>query len=91
MRYLVSVGLKPEVLDVEGRAILDTLKRMGFAAVQDVRVKKSFEIELDPAAVQGSTGDDPSQRADAIVRKACDDLLSNPTYQAYSVSRLERP
>lgn len=46
MRYEVIVQLKGEVLDPAGRAIKETLQRLGTKEVQDVQVSKRFVVDL---------------------------------------------
>ena len=48
--YEVIVSLKKEVLDPEGRAIKETLVRLGFHSVQDIQVSKRFVVNLKEGA-----------------------------------------
>jgi phosphoribosylformylglycinamidine synthase len=43
----ISVGLKPEVLDPQGKTVRNALNSLGFNSVSDVRVGKHFWITLD--------------------------------------------
>ena len=47
MKAIVTVGLKPGVLDVQGKAVAGALKELGFGDVHDARVGKVIEIQLD--------------------------------------------
>ena len=47
MTVLVKVMLKPGVLDPQGKAIADALRRLGYAAVTDVRAGKLIRIEVE--------------------------------------------
>ena len=76
MRAKVQVMLKPGVLDVEGKAIEGALHGLGFEAVHDVRVGKTIEFDLD--------GGDPA-RAEADVRRMCEQLLANTVIESYRV------
>lgn len=78
MKYEVVVRLKPEVLDPEGRAIHETLTRLGHENVKDVNVSKRFEIEVDDAAT------DPEE----LVRRVADEYLANPVSQTYDIRKL---
>ena len=77
MKAIVTVGLKPGVLDVQGKAVAGALKELGFAAVEDARVGKVIEIELD--------GDLDPQTAEAQVRDMCEKLLANTVIESYRV------
>jgi phosphoribosylformylglycinamidine synthase subunit PurS len=77
MKAIVTVGLKPGVLDVQGKAVASALKDLGFGDVQDARVGKSIEIELD--------GDLDPETAEAQVREMCEKLLANTVIESYRV------
>ena len=53
MKAIVSVSLKPDVLDPQGVAIQKACGSLGYAGIRSVRQGKQFEIELDqePASV----------------------------------------
>ena len=75
MKAIVTVGLKPGVLDVQGKAVAGALKELGFGAVHDARVGKRIEIELDNSL-------DPAA-AEAQVKDMCEKLLANPVIETY--------
>ncbi len=77
MKAIVTVGLKPGVLDVQGKAVAGALKELGFAAVADARVGKVIEIQLD--------GDLDAHSAEAQVREMCEMLLANTVIESYRV------
>jgi phosphoribosylformylglycinamidine synthase len=74
MKAIVHVGLKPGVLDPQGKAIADTLGRMGFAEVQGARIGKVIELDMD---------DVPAEQAEARVRDMCEKLLANTVIETY--------
>jgi phosphoribosylformylglycinamidine synthase len=76
MKATVTVGLKPGVLDVQGKAVANALHDLGFDAVADARVGKVIELEL--------TGDD-REAAYAAVRDMCEKLLANTVIESYRV------
>jgi phosphoribosylformylglycinamidine synthase subunit PurS len=77
MKAIVTVGLKPGVLDVQGKAVAGALKELGFGEVHDARVGKRIEIEfggdLDPAT------------AEAQVHEMCEMLLANTVIESYRI------
>lgn len=77
MKAIVTVGLKPGVLDVQGKAVAGALKELGFGAVNDARVGKRIEITLD--------GNLDPATAEAQVREMCEKLLANTVIESYRV------
>lgn len=76
MKALVTVTLKPGVLDPQGKAIQGALSSLGFAGIDSVRQGKLFEIEL---------GDLPMDTARAEVTKMCERLLANTVIETYAI------
>ncbi len=77
MKAIVTVGLKPGVLDVQGKAVAGALKELGYAAVEDARVGKRIEIQLN--------GDLDPATAESQVREMCEKLLANTLIESYRV------
>ncbi|MBE3590922.1 MAG: phosphoribosylformylglycinamidine synthase subunit PurS [Firmicutes bacterium] len=74
-RAVVAVELKPGVLDPQGEAVREALRRMGHDHVSDVRVGKRIQLLLE-AAEEGE--------ARARVRDICESLLVNPVLERYA-------
>jgi len=72
----VSVGLKSEVLDPQGKAVRNALGSLGFRAVKDVRVGKHFWLVLDGALSKAA--------AEKEVRRLSDKVLVNPVIETFS-------
>ena len=77
MKAIVTVGLKPGVLDVQGKAVAGALKELGFGDVHNARVGKFIEIELD--------GSLDAAAAEAQVKDMCEKLLANTVIESYRV------
>ena len=77
MKAIVTVGLKPGVLDVQGKAVAGALRDLGFGKVADARVGKRIELQLDDSL-------DPAT-AEAQVKDMCEKLLANTVIESYSV------
>jgi phosphoribosylformylglycinamidine synthase len=77
MKAVVTIELKPSVLDPQGKAIQHSLSSLGFAGVEDVRVGKLFKIML---------ADGGQSRADveSQVRQMCERLLANTVIENFS-------
>lgn len=76
MKAIVTVMLKPGVLDPQGKAIGHALQTLGFAGVGEVRAGKVIELELaeqDPARARMS--------AEEMARK----LLANTVIEGFHV------
>jgi phosphoribosylformylglycinamidine synthase len=76
MKALVTVTLKPGVLDPQGKAIQHALAALGFDGIEEVRQGKLIELEL-----QGSDRD----TARAEVEAMCERLLANTVIENYRV------
>lgn len=77
MKAVVTVELKPSVLDPQGKAIEHSLSSLGFAGVEDVRVGKVFKITL---ADSGQTRDS----IETQLRQMCERLLANTVIEHFS-------
>lgn len=77
MKARVHVSLKPGVLDPQGKTVGDTLSRLGFSEVGEVRVGKIIELELED-------GLEPSA-AEARVKDMCEKLLANTVIEKYEI------
>lgn len=70
----VYVTIKRNVLDVQGKAVKDALRSLGFAEVGEVRVGKFMELTLDT---------DDRAAAEERVRQMCEKLLANTVIEDY--------
>ncbi len=76
MKARVFVNLKPSILDPQGKTIAEALRTLGYAAVQDVRQGKYFELDVDaPSAAEART----------LAAEVADRLLANPVIESYRV------
>ena len=69
----VYVTLRESVVDPQGTAATDALQNMGFTEVENVRIGKLIELELD-----GTTTD-----IEARVKEMCEKLLVNKVIEDY--------
>jgi len=76
VKVRIHVSLKPGVLDPQGRAVHHALEGLGFTGVQDVRVGRLIELEVD----EGTT--------DEALDAMCRGLLANMVIENY---RIEKP
>jgi len=77
VKVVVTVMLKPEVLDPQGRAIQHALHGLGFTGVSNVRAGKVIELELaesNPAKAKAA--------AEEMARR----LLANIVIEGYRIA-----
>lgn len=74
-RAQVRVWLKPSVFDPQGNAVEKTLLTLGFAGIEEVRIGKSMEFLVTA---------DNQESAEAMVDRACRDVLCNPVMEMYT-------
>ena len=76
MKAIIHVGLKPGVLDPQGRAISRSLVDLGFGEVKGARQGKVIELDLTEkdAAI-----------AKERVTEMCEKLLANTVIESYQV------
>lgn len=72
----VYVGLKPGVLDPQGRTIAASLNDLGFNEVQDATQGKVIELKL-------AKGD--RDATEARVKEMCEKLLANTVIESYRI------
>ncbi|HSW09880.1 MAG TPA: phosphoribosylformylglycinamidine synthase subunit PurS [Bacillota bacterium] len=73
-RARVVVTLKPGVLDPQGEATRKALNGVGFAGVEDVRVGKFLEVELEAAS---------REAAEEMIGEMSRRLLANPVLEEF--------
>ena len=77
MKISVTVTLKKDVLDPQGKVIKQTLKNMGYDKIQNVRQGKYFEIEINESS---------KENAKKIIEEICNKLLANMVIEDYSIN-----
>ncbi|MFD2045192.1 phosphoribosylformylglycinamidine synthase subunit PurS [Ornithinibacillus salinisoli] len=71
-KVTVFITLKQGVLDPQGKAIQTSLHSLGYQEVQEARVGKYMELQVE---------DGPD--LEARVKEMCDKLLANPVIEDY--------
>jgi phosphoribosylformylglycinamidine synthase PurS subunit len=74
MRVKIFVSLKSGVLDPQGKAVEQSLHTLGYKEVQDVRMGKFVELNLQA---------DSREAAEGRIREMCDKLLANPVIENF--------
>ena len=73
----MTVTLKKDVLDPQGKVVSQTLKNMGYNNVINVRQGKYFEIELNEI---------DKEKAKKIVEEISSKLLANVVIEDYKIN-----
>ena len=80
LKFSVTVTLKKDVLDPQGKIIHQALDGMGFNDVNEVRQGKYFEID---------TKEDDPKKAKDKVGEMCKKLLANLVIENYKIIDLK--
>ena len=76
MKFSVTVTLKKDVLDPQGKVVEKTLKNMGYSNIENVRQGKYLEIEINESN---------KENAEKIIEEICNKLLTNKVIEDYSI------
>ena len=79
MKFSVTVTLKKDVLDPQGKVVQNTLQNLGMDNLKSVRQGKYFEIEIDNNDLAAAT---------ESVDKMCKKLLANMIIEDYKVNKI---
>ena len=79
MKFSVTVTLKEDVLDPQGKVVQNTLQNLGMNNLKNIRQGKYFEIELN---------DIDKNKAEKKVNDMCKKLLANLIIEDYKVTKI---
>ena len=79
MKFSVTVTLKKDVLDPQGKVVENTLVSMGMDNLKSIRQGKFFEIEVNTT---------DSNEAQKKIKEMCEKLLVNLIIEDYKISKL---
>jgi phosphoribosylformylglycinamidine synthase subunit PurS len=80
MKAKIFVTLKNGILDPQGRAIQQSLHTLGFSTVEEVRIGKFIEIDLNET---------DTASAENTIKSMCEKLLANTVIEDYRFEILE--
>ncbi|MDX2196586.1 MAG: phosphoribosylformylglycinamidine synthase subunit PurS [Cytophagales bacterium] len=77
MKFVAQISVMPlkEILDPQGKAVMQGLKNMGINHISDVRVGKHLTIQIDA---------ENKQIAHNEIDMSCQKLLCNPIMEYYT-------
>ena len=79
MKFSVTVTLKKDVLDPQGKVVQDTLFNLGMNNLKSIRQGKLFEIDID---------DKNDTKALKSIDEMCKKLLVNLIIEDYKINKL---
>ncbi len=79
MKFSVTVTLKKDVLDPQGKVVQNTLINMGMDYLKNVRQGKHFEIEVN---------ENNQSEAEKKVDEMCRKLLVNLIIEDYKINKI---
>ncbi len=79
MRFSVTVTLKKDVLDPQGKVVQNTLSNLGINNLKSIRQGKFFEIEISET---------DQKKAEEKVNEICQKLLVNLIIEDYKINKL---
>ncbi len=76
MKFLFYINVMPlkALLDPQGKAVTARLRTMGMKTVLDARIGKHMELSVEAKDLKA---------AEAIVERACKEMLHNPIMESY--------
>jgi len=79
LKFSVTVTLKKDVLDPQGKVVQNTLRHLGMDSLKNIRQGKYFEIEID---------DKDQEKGKEKVDEMCKKLLANLIIEDYKISNI---
>ncbi len=80
MKFSVTVTLKKDVLDPQGKVVQNTLVNMGMNNLKNIRQGKHFEIEIN---------ENDEVLAKKNIDEMCKKLLVNLIIEDYSINKIK--
>ena len=77
MKFSVTVTLKKDVLDPQGKVVQQTLQNMGMDTLKGLRQGKYFEIEIN---------ENDENKAKNKINEMCKKLLANLIIEDYKIN-----
>ena len=91
MKFAVTVTLKKDVLDPQGKVVQDTLANLGMESLKNIRQGKFFEIEIEEKnqlKAEELINESDENKAKSQVEDMCKKLLVNLIIEDYKISKL---
>ena len=79
MKFFVTVSLKKDVLDPQGKVVQNTLINMGMTDLVSIRQGKHFEIDVN---------ENDQLKAEKKIDEMCKKLLVNLIIEDYKITKI---
>ena len=79
MKFAVTITLKKDVLDPQGKVVGQTLKNIGIENLNSIRQGKFFEIDLSES---------DSKKGEMKVKEMCEKLLANQIIEDFQIKKI---
>tara|TARA_A100001015_G_scaffold319197_1_gene441367 strand:- start:1818 stop:2060 length:243 start_codon:yes stop_codon:yes gene_type:complete len=79
LKFSVTVTLKKDVLDPQGKVVQNTLLNLGMKNLKSIRQGKFFEIEIN---------ENDQNKAEKKINEMCEKLLVNLIIEDYTISKI---
>ena len=79
MKFSVTITLKKDVLDPQGKVVQNTLMNLGMNNLKSIRQGKYFEVEVS---------DTDTSVAEKKINEMCEKLLANLIIEDYKINKL---
>jgi len=79
LKFAVTITLKKDVLDPQGKVVGQTLKNIGIENLNSIRQGKFFEIDLDES---------DSKKGEMKVKEMCEKLLANQIIEDFQIIKI---
>ncbi len=79
MKFSVTITLKKDVLDPQGKVVQNTLVNLGMNNLKSIRQGKYFEIEVN---------NNDQIKAEKNVNEMCEKLLANLIIEDYKINKI---
>ena len=79
MKFSITVTLKKDVLDQQGKVVQNTLINLGMNSLKNIRQGKFFEIDIDES---------DQIKAEKKINEMCQKLLVNLIIEDYKINKI---
>ena len=79
MKFSITITLKKDVLDPQGKVVQNTLQNLNFKNLKNIRQGKYFEIEIN---------NDDQKDVEKKIDEMCKKLLVNLIIEDYKISKI---
>ena len=76
MKFTAEINIMPQkaLLDPQGKAVSQSMEKIGFQSIENVRVGKHITLEVEAGN---------QAEAEKLVEEACQKILANPVMEGY--------